>query len=100
MSTLEILLSILTALSGLGNLAQWLNIKALRDKAGHEAESVEIENLKATINTIRDDYNDMRSAYREEIDRLKTENAELRAKIAELEEWKDEREAARKEADK
>lgn len=49
MSNLETLLAILTALSGIGNLAQWSNIKALRAKSRYEAEGVHVEVLNRTI---------------------------------------------------
>lgn len=49
MTTLEILLSILTALSGLGNLGQWVNLRAMKDKARYEADDAHIEALKKVI---------------------------------------------------
>jgi len=49
MSTLEIILSILTACSGFGNLAQWVNLRAMRDKATYEAQDTHIESLKKVI---------------------------------------------------
>lgn len=49
MTTLEIILSIFTVLSGATNLGQWVNIKALRDKAKYEADDAHIEALKKVI---------------------------------------------------
>lgn len=49
MTTLEMILSILTALSGIGNLTQWANLRAMRNKATYEAEDVHIQVLNKTI---------------------------------------------------
>lgn len=49
MTTLEIILSIVTVLSGATNLGQWANISALRKKGKYEAEEAHIEVLNRTI---------------------------------------------------
>lgn len=55
MTTLEIILSVLTGLSGLGNLTQWLNLKAVREKANYEADEAHIQNLKSVIDLQADE---------------------------------------------
>lgn len=49
MTTLETILTFITAVSGLGNLTQWVSIRALRDKARYEADNAHIESLKTII---------------------------------------------------
>lgn len=49
MTTLETILTILTPLLGLGNLAQWVNLQATKDKARYEADNAHIESLKRII---------------------------------------------------
>lgn len=74
MSHLEILLGIITPLLGLGNIAQWVNIRALRDKAKYEAENAHIESLKRII--------ELQAA---EIKRLQDRQKELEDRISNLE---------------
>lgn len=73
MTYLEIILSILTALSGIGNLTQWANLRALRNKSHYEAEDVHIQVLNKTIVMQAD-----------EIKRLQDRQQYLEAQIAEL----------------
>lgn len=49
MSTLEIILSVIASLSGLGNLGQWVNLRAMSRKAKYEADDAHIEALKKVI---------------------------------------------------
>ena len=73
MTTLEMLLTIITALSGIGNLGQWVTIKSMRQKAEYEAEDTHIESLKKIINL-----------QAEEIKRLSKRVEDLEAKINSL----------------
>ena len=73
MTTLETLLTIITALSGIGNLGQWVTIKSMRRKAEYEAEDTHIESLKKIINL-----------QAEEIKRLSKRVEDLEAKINSL----------------
>lgn len=74
MTTLESILAVLTALSGIGNLAQWTNLRALRQKSAYEAEGVHVEVLKQTI-----------ELQAEEIKRLQNRVAELEERQAKRE---------------
>ena len=73
MTTLETLLTIITALSGIGNLGQWVTIKSMRPKAEYEGEDTHIESLKKIINL-----------QAEEIKRLSKRGEDLEAKINSL----------------
>lgn len=74
MTKLEILLALFTCLSGFGNIAQWVNIKALRKKSQYEADADYIENLNTIIKALRE------------------ENERLQERVRKLEEWKESRE--------
>lgn len=80
MSTLEIILSFLTVISGWGNLSQWMNIRAMREKANYEADGVHIEVLNKTIV--------MQS---NEIERLQKRIADLEAREAQREKYYEEK---------
>jgi hypothetical protein len=74
MTTLELVLSVITALSGFGNLTQWVNLRALRDKARYEADNAHIDSLKKII-----------ELQQQEIIRLQERQKELEARILTLE---------------
>lgn len=74
MNTLEIILTALCGVSGIGNIAQWVSLKAIRQKAGYEAENVHIESLQKVI--------ELQAA---EIKRLQERQEQLEQRIAELE---------------
>lgn len=75
MTTIEIILSFITAILGAGNLAQWSNLRAVRAKARYEAEDAHIEGLKKIIELQAD-----------EIKRLQERQKELEDRINQLEE--------------
>lgn len=79
MTYLEITLSILTALSGIGNLTQWSNLRALRNKSHYEAEDVHIQVLNKTIIMQADEIKRLQE--RQQV--LETQIAELQSKILE-----------------
>ena len=70
---LETLLPIITALSAIGNIGQWVTIKSMRQKAKYEAEDTHIESLKKIINL-----------QAEEISRLNKRIEVLEAKVNSL----------------
>lgn len=70
---LETLLPIVTALSAIGNIGQWVTIKSMRQKAKYEAEDTHIESLKKIINL-----------QAEEISRLNKRIEVLEAKVNSL----------------
>ena len=74
MTTLETILTFATALSGLGNITHWVNLKALRDKARYDADSAHIDSLKKIIELQAD-----------EIKRLQERQKELEQRINNLE---------------
>ncbi len=74
MSVLEIILSIFTAASAMGNITQWANIRALKDKSRYEADAAYIENL-LTVNRA-----------------LTAEITRLQERIKALEDWKEKQE--------
>lgn len=86
MTNLETLLAILTALSGLGNLAQWSNIKALRAKSRYEAEGVHVEVLNSTIKMQADEIQRLQERVRQLEEREKQREQEFEAKIEALKE--------------
>ena len=79
MSVLEIILSIFTAASAMGNITQWANIRALKDKSRYEADAAYIENL-LTVNSA-----------------LTAEITRLQERIKALEAWKEKQEHGREE---
>lgn len=86
MTTLETLLAILTALSGLGNLAQWSNIKALRAKGRYEAEGVHVSVLNETIRMQSDEIRRLQERVRTLEEREQQREKEFEAKIEALKE--------------
>jgi len=86
MTTLEMILAILTALSGIGNLTQWVNLRALRQKSKYEAEDVHIEVLKKTIELQADEINRLQERVRILEERSKEREADFEAKVKVLQE--------------
>lgn len=74
MSVLEIILSIVTAASTLGNITQWVNLRALKDKSRYEADAAYIENLVTVNNELT-----------KEITRLQERVKQLESRITQLE---------------
>lgn len=77
MTQLEIILSIFTALSGFGNIAQWVNLRAVRDKVGYEAENAHIENLKTVIELQAEEIKRLQERVQEQDERQRQLEEEL-----------------------
>ena len=86
MTNLENFLAVLTVLSGIGNLAQWSNIKALRAKSRYEADGVQVEVLSSTIKMLADENQRLQDRVRQLEEREKLREQEFEAKIEALKE--------------
>lgn len=85
MTNLDIILAIIAALSGLGNLTQWVNLRAARQKATFEADNAHIENLKMVIEIQSDEIKRLQDRVKELEDKLSSREAAFEDKIAEFE---------------
>lgn len=69
MSALDIILSVLTAILGGGNLWQALTIRSFKRKSSAEADRAEIDNLKLIIQTQAEQMNSLQARYDKMVDK-------------------------------
>lgn len=85
MTKLEIILAVLTAMSGLGNLTQWVNLRAIRQKADFEADNAHIDNLKSVIDLQADEIKRLQERVKELEDKQREREASFESRINDLE---------------
>lgn len=85
MTTLEFILAFVTAASGLGNIAQFVNLRAMKNKASYEADGVHVDVLNKTIIMQADEIKRLQDRVREleEKQALRDKEYEERERILE-----------------
>lgn len=86
MTNLEIILTFIATLSGIGNLSQWTNIRAMRAKSRYEAEDIHVQVLKQTIEMQSEEIRRLQERVRDLESRQLQREQEFDAKVKALQE--------------